>query len=367
MASVFAARVAGAEQTAKLFAIKMIREEFASSREFATMFLDEARIVSRLSHPNIVRSEEFGNEAGHLYIAMEFLSGQSLWAVWEACRARGKRLDFETIAWLGARVADGLHYAHELEDEDGSKLEIVHRDVNAANIFVTYEGEVKIIDFGLAKATNRASKTSGRIIKGKVAYMSPEQVVGAHVDRRTDIFALGATLWELGCDRRLFKHADQAETLRRVHAAEVPDPTHLVDGFPVDLWRVLGRALARDRGRRYDDAAELARELDAFAKSRGRCVDRSAVARTMAELFMHQLASPTPWCAGAWRGANRALGHTAQKEVEGIDLPCSTSSAFTGSTRADESLGSRQRGGALRMVAAGVIVAAVVALVVLFR
>jgi serine/threonine-protein kinase len=165
-------------------------------------------------------------------------------------------------------VAEGLHYAHELLDERGQPLGIVHRDVNATNIFVTYEGAVKIIDFGLAKAANRASKTAAGIIKGKVAYMSPEQAVGAPIDRRTDIFALGTTLWELSCDRRLFKHADEVETLKRVHAAEVPDPRAVVEGFPPQLARVLMRALERDKERRYPTCAELSRDLDAIACER---------------------------------------------------------------------------------------------------
>ena len=145
------------------------------------------------------------------------------------------------VAWIGARVADGLHYAHELKEREGSVLsaflDIFHRDVNATNIFVTYEGGIKIIDFGLAKAANRASKTAAGVIKGKVAYMSPEQAIGAPIDRRTDVFALGTTLWELACDRRLFKHTDEVETLKRVHAAEVPVPTKLVDQFPAELSR----------------------------------------------------------------------------------------------------------------------------------
>jgi serine/threonine protein kinase len=189
--------------------------------------------------------------------------------VWEACRARGKRLDYDVIAWIGARVARGLHYAHELRDDAGRPLDIVHRDVNATNIFVTYDGEIKVIDFGLAKAANRASKTAAGVIKGKVAYMSPEQAIGAPIDRRTDVFALGTTLWELACDRRLFKDSNDIETLKRVHAADVPDPTKLVDGFPRELWRVLARALARGLESRYASAADLARDLDAFALSRG--------------------------------------------------------------------------------------------------
>jgi serine/threonine protein kinase len=171
----------------------------------------------------------------------------------------------------------------------------VHRDVNATNIFVTYDGEVKIIDFGLAKAANRASKTAAGIIKGKVAYMSPEQAVGAPVDRRTDVFALGTTLWELACDRRLFKHADEVETLKRVHAAEVPDPTRLVDGFPPSLWHVLRRALARDRDHRHATAAELARDLDEQARILGPGVNAAVVAQVMGELFAEDRERQKKW------------------------------------------------------------------------
>jgi serine/threonine-protein kinase len=265
MAAVYVARRLEGPRRGELVAIKTIRGEFASNREFVTMFMDEAEIVSRLRHPNVVRHHELGNDGGHAYLVMELLSGQSLWSVWEACRARGKRLDYDTIAWIGARVASGLHYAHELRDDQGKPLDIVHRDVNATNIFVTYDGDVKVIDFGLAKAANRVSKTAAGVIKGKVAYMSPEQAVGAPIDRRTDVFALGTTLWELGCDRRLFKDSDDLATLKRVHAAVVPDPTKLIDGFPRQLWRVLDRALARDRDKRYASAADLATDLDAFA------------------------------------------------------------------------------------------------------
>jgi eukaryotic-like serine/threonine-protein kinase len=304
MATVFVAQIARASSDprhgqdapeSELVAIKMIRDEFARSSEFLTMFMDEAKIVSRLRHPNIVRYHELGQDDGQVFIAMELLSGQSLWSVWDACRARGTRVPYEIAAYIAARVAEGLHYAHELVDENGDRLEIVHRDVNATNIFVTYEGEVKVIDFGLAKAANRASKTAAGIIKGKVAYMSPEQAVGAPVDRGTDVFALGTTLWEIVCDRRLFKHADEVETLRRVHAADVPDPTRLVPGFPPSLWRALERALERDRSMRYQTAAELARDLDGFVREGRRGVDRAAVAAMMGELFPEGVSGDPGW------------------------------------------------------------------------
>jgi eukaryotic-like serine/threonine-protein kinase len=263
-------------------ALKMIRDDLARSRAFLEMFRDEAKIVSRLVHPGIVRTFEQGDVDGHAFIAMELLAGRSLWAVWDACRARGVRLRYDMIAWIGARVAEGLHYAHELRDDEGRPLGIVHRDVNPSNIFVTDEGTIKIIDFGLAKAANRASRTATGVLKGKVAYMSPEQAGGEPVDRRTDVFALAVTLWELACDRRLFKGDDDMQTLEQVRSGHVPDPVRLVDGFPPALWDALARALARDPSARTATAADLGRALDALA---GPAACAPAMAAMMRELF----------------------------------------------------------------------------------
>ncbi|MGH7298017.1 MAG: serine/threonine-protein kinase, partial [Polyangiaceae bacterium] len=290
MAVVYVAR----RDDGAIVALKRIREDFARNRDFLTMLRDEAKIVSYLHHPNIVRYDELGGEEGQAYLAMELLYGQSLWSVWEACRARGVRLRYDMIAWIGARVADGLHYAHELVDDRGAPLDIVHRDVNATNVFLTYDGEVKIIDFGLAKAANRAFRTAAGIIKGKVAYMSPEQAVGAAVDRRTDVFALGTTLWELACDRRLFKSEDDVGTLERVHEARVGDPTLFVDGFPPALWDILRRALARNKEDRYRTAGDMARALDAFA---GPAMNAAQVAQVTQELFAEDRARQLAWIA----------------------------------------------------------------------
>jgi serine/threonine-protein kinase len=269
------------------------------------------------------------------------------------------RLRYDMIAWLGARVADGLHYAHELVGEDGRAADIVHRDVNATNIFLTYDGEVKIIDFGLAKAANRASKTAAGVIKGKVAYMSPEQAVGAPVDRRTDVFALGTTLWELSCDRRLFKHTDEVETLRRVHAADVPDPTKIVDGYPPELARIVLRALARDKERRYATAAALAADLDAFA---GGAVNAGVVAEVMRELFTRDRARQAAWVAEASAPeqpkALEPLKAPSTFWVDDPDVPSSTSAPILQVRSAGQPARARSRSRAL-LVALAIAVALV--------
>jgi serine/threonine protein kinase len=283
-------------------ALKVIKAEFCKHPEFVRMFLDEAKIISRLSHPNLVRVVELGSEGDRLFIAMELLLGQSLWEVWNACRARGVRLRYDLVAWVGARVAEGLHHAHEMRAPDGQPQLLVHRDVNQSNIFLTYDGQVKVIDFGLAKARGRGYETAGGVVKGKIAYLAPEQVAGQPIDRRADLFALGTTLWELTTDRRLFRAKDDAETLQRIYAAQVPDPTTLVHGFPPPLWQVLRRALAREPSARYASALDFSRSLDQFAQSEGRAVEAKALAEVMRELFAVESIRDQEWLAEASAG-----------------------------------------------------------------
>jgi serine/threonine protein kinase len=301
-------------------ALKVIKEEFCKQPEFVAMFLDEAKIISRLSHPNLVEVVELGSEGDRFFIAMELLVGQSLWEVWNACRVRGVRLRYDIIAWVGARVAEGLHHAHEMRDPNGQPQLLVHRDVNQSNIFLTYDGQVKVIDFGLAKARGRAYETAGGVVKGKIAYLAPEQVAGHPIDRRADIFALGTTLWELTTDRRLFRAKDDAETLQRIYSAEVPDPLTLVHGFPPALWNVLRRALARTAAGRYPTALEFARALDLFATSEGRIVDARAVSDVMRELFSMEYVRDQEWLAEA-SSADRPAPRSTMHPTPALTLP----------------------------------------------
>jgi len=296
MASVFLAfkELPGGERRGP-FALKVIREEFAQNVEFATMFADEAKVSIGMRHPNVVRVEESGAVDGRLFLAMEVLRGQSVWQVWQACRERGVRLRYDLAAWIFARAADGLHHAHETRAEDGTPLDLVHRDVNQSNLFVTYEGDVKVIDFGLAKAANRVSQTAAGVVKGKLSYLAPEQVTGAKLDRRADIFALGVALWEVTVDRRLFKGRDDIDTLLRVNQCHVPDATTLVDGYPPALWAIVSKCLAKDPKDRYLTAQTLATDLDLFVRETGAAVGRDSVAEIMASLFEEERRRAEEW------------------------------------------------------------------------
>jgi serine/threonine-protein kinase len=278
-----------------IVALKVIRPEYARDLQFVAMFLDEAKLVSRLAHSSIVKVYEQASQDGQLFIAMELLFGQSLATVWEASEKRGPRLPPEVVAFIGARVADGLHHAHELKDEAGVPQDVVHRDINPSNIFITYGGQVKIIDFGLAKAVDRLTSTMAGVVKGKLAYMAPEQIAGPSVDRRTDLFALGTTLWELTVGRRLFKGANDVETMRKVREARVPDPCSLVPAYPPALAAILMRALAKDRDTRYRTAADLGKDLDAYVMAGGRIVTPSTLIEIMTNLFPGERDRDASW------------------------------------------------------------------------
>ena len=204
MAEVFVAKAFGVEGFERLLAIKKILPTMGEDGEFISMFVDEARIAVQLSHANIVQVLELGKHDDNLYIAMEYISGRDLRQVIERFRKRAQPMPIPQVCLMVAEVCEALDYAHRKRDARGQPLGIVHRDVSPQNVIVSFEGETKLIDFGIAKAESRLQKTQAGILKGKFSYMSPEQVRGQAVDGRSDIFAAGILLWELICGEKLF-------------------------------------------------------------------------------------------------------------------------------------------------------------------
>jgi serine/threonine-protein kinase len=282
MATIYLGRRTLPDGTVRPAAIKVIKHELGQDENYLHMFLDEAAILLRMSHPNIVETLEADVTDGHGWIAMELLLGRSLADVCDEAERRNSFVPHALAAWIGARVAEALHYAHELRDADGELLSVVHRDANPSNILLTYDGRVKLIDFGLAKAARRRTKSHEGIVKGKVPYLSPEQVKLAQIDRRTDLYALGSSLWEMTTGHRLWKRDTDAETVRAIQAGVVPDPTEMVPGYPDELWAIIWEALMPQTEHRTSDAATMAADLDRFVR---RNAEHEAMAQWATELL----------------------------------------------------------------------------------
>ena len=262
MAVVYLAIVRGPAGFNKLQVIKQLRHELAGEPDQVAMFLNEARVSARINHPNVVQINEIGREGEAYFMAMEYIDGQTLERIFRA--AKGDiplRLHLKVIA----EALAGLHTAHELKDFNGSPLEIVHRDVSPHNILVGYEGEVKVVDFGIAKVAGSRSETRTGVLKGKFTYMAPEQFLGQKIDRRTDVFAAGVMLWEAVTKRRLWGRAvNEIEVYRRVVESRIPRPSEVNAAVPAVLDDMVMKALATDPAARYQSADALRAAIEDY-------------------------------------------------------------------------------------------------------
>lgn len=263
MAELFRAKVTGVAEFERLIAIKCMRPGLANDTAFSDMFVDEANLAGQLSHANIAQIYELGRHKDQLYIAMELVEGRDLRQVLNRCGERDITLPDAFVAYVVTKAAYGLHYAHGKTTADGKPLNLVHRDISPPNILVSFDGEVKVVDFGIAKASQRnVNETSAGVLKGKFAYMAPEQVSGGEVDHRADIFALGVVLYELLTRRRLFRGDTDFEVLQKVESADIPDLRVALPDAPPEVLGVLYNALARDPKDRYANAADMAKDLE---------------------------------------------------------------------------------------------------------
>jgi serine/threonine protein kinase len=264
MAEVFKAKAFGVEGFERIIAVKRILPNMADDEEFINMFIDEARIAVQLNHANIVPIYELGKFDNQYYIAMEYVPGKDLRQMLDRYRKRDETMPLTMAAYITSNICEGLFYAHGKNDPTGRPLHLIHRDVSPQNILVSYEGAVKITDFGIAKAEDRASKTQAGVLKGKFAYMSPEQVRGLDIDHRSDLFAVGILLYEMVTGKRLFIGESDFATLEKVRNAEVTPPKEHNPNISDALQAVVLKALARERDERYQTAAELHDDLQQF-------------------------------------------------------------------------------------------------------
>jgi eukaryotic-like serine/threonine-protein kinase len=294
MADVFLAVQAGPAGSGfrKLTVIKRLRQNLAEEPEFIAMLVDEARIAARLNHPNVVQTNEVGQVAAHYFIAMEYLDGQPLHRIQHRSMQRMKEGKPSPVSKEGQYIVvmdalAGLHHAHELNDFDGTPLQIVHRDVTPHNIFVTYAGQVKVVDFGIAKAAGRASETRQGVVKGKVRYMAPEQAIGHTLDRRSDLFAMGVILWEVATGRRMWKDKDDLQIVHDLVGGKIPHSPRAVEpSVPEGLDRICQKALATKADDRYATAEDFRLDLESFLAETGQLVEaRRRLAPSISELF----------------------------------------------------------------------------------
>lgn len=288
MAEIYKARMEGIGGFNRLFAIKRILPNLSQNREYVDLLVDEAKIAGLLSHANIVQILDLGQVTGQYYVAMEYVHGRDLGRVLHRCRERGITLPVPHSVFILIEVLKGLEYAHNRQIMRGNTpmpLEIIHRDVSPSNVLVSFQGEVKLTDFGIAKARVKAMETVSGVIKGKFDYMSPEQASGADLDQRSDLFATGVLLYEMLCGRHPFRRRGDLQTIDAIKAGQYSPPTFVNSDVPYSLEVILDRALARGRADRFQTATEFKDALTKFFHDSGFIFSHSTLAAFLKGLF----------------------------------------------------------------------------------
>jgi serine/threonine-protein kinase len=302
MAEIWLARISGAAGFEKLVVIKRLLDQLAVNPEYVEMFLDEARINARLTHSNVVTVLELGQVEGKYFIAMEYVAGLSVAQVGKKATQRLGDVPQAVACGVVAQACAGLHYAHERTLPDGTPLGIIHRDVSPQNLILTFEGQVKVVDFGIAKAEGRQHRTRAGLVKGKSSYMSPEQCLGLPLDRRSDVFALGIVLYELCTARRLFKRGSSYATFEAITKADVPPPRALNPKIDASIEEIILKALARKQDDRYSTAGELQETLETAMRKLGLRGSRSDLEKFVEHTFKAEIAEQRNLLADAQKG-----------------------------------------------------------------
>lgn len=289
MAEVFLAKRVGVKGFEKLLAIKRILPQFAENEEFISMFIDEAKLAAQLNHRNIVQIYDFGNQQGSYYIAMEYVFGKDLRTILKKSRERQTRLPLTQCAYIIAEAARGLEYAHNTKDHYGNPFNIIHRDISPQNIFVSYEGDGKIADFGIAKAASKSTETRAGVLKGKILYMSPEQAWGKTIDKRSDLYSLGVLFYEMVTDRKIVEADSEFSMLEKVRNAEVEFPPEIFEKIPKRLSYIIKKALGKDPANRYQSAHEMRVDLENYLLTTKETLSEKMISDYLKDLFKEEI------------------------------------------------------------------------------
>jgi serine/threonine-protein kinase len=292
MAEIYRARLASVDGAGRLIVIKRIQAGYGANSEFLQMFKSEIKVTMGFNHPNIVQLYDFGEEQGQPYIAMEFVDGKNLRQYMSRFNELKQSFPIELAAYIIEQAAGALHYAHSFKDKmTGSPLNIVHRDISPQNILISFDGTVKVIDFGIAKASNNIDSTRAGVIKGKPSYLSPEQISGETLDGRCDLFALGIVLWELLCGRKLFAGENDLAVLKLIEscATHVKPPSTINPQVPKELDYIVLKALAKSREKRYQTGEEMQRALHKFVYQYNGDFEPGALSLTAKDLFKNDI------------------------------------------------------------------------------
>ena len=289
MAEVFLAKRMGVKGFEKLLAIKRILPQFSENEEFISMFIDEAKLAAQLNHRNIVQIYDFGNQQGSYYITMEYVFGKDLRTILQKSRERQKQLPLTQCAYIITEAARGLEYAHNVMDHYGAPLQIIHRDISPQNIFISYEGDVRIADFGIAKAASKSTETRAGVLKGKILYMSPEQAWGKPIDKRSDIYSLGVVLYELVANRKIFDADSEFSMLEKVRNAEVEFPLEIFEKIPKRLSYIIKKTLEKDPANRYQSAHEMHIDLENYLLTTKETLSEKMISDYLKDLFREEI------------------------------------------------------------------------------
>lgn len=285
MAEVFKAMTVGLSGFKKTLAIKRVLPNISEDESFVKMFVDEANIAGQLHHANVAQIYDLGSVDNSYFIAMEYVEGKDLRSIFDKVRKSKRPIPVDMAAFVCAQLLAGLDYAHRKKDDANNPMNIVHRDVSPPNILLSYDGDVKLIDFGIAKAAKKASKTQAGVLKGKFSYMSPEQIRGLTVDGRSDVFSVGIVLYEMLAHKRLFVGESDFETLEKVRGMEVDPPSEINEAVPEELDRIVLKALKRDLKERYQSAEEMQHDLQRYLYSHTPVFTERSLSTWMTEVF----------------------------------------------------------------------------------